>query len=98
MTLTQWLTWLFTSGGSVMVASWILERIPSFVNIVNSETKKYVFWVVSVVISAGAYAILTYVPAETLAVLAPYFGFAFGTFGVIFLGTAFHFFDKSKEG
>lgn len=97
MTLFEWLAWLFQSGGSVMVASWLLERFPAYKKIENPETKKYIFWGVSVALSSGAFAVITYVPMATLALLAPYFGFAFGTFGVIFLGTLFHQTDTKDQ-
>lgn len=94
MDLFAWLAWLFQSGGSVMVASWILERIPSYVNLVSAEAKKYIFWAASFALSSLAFAAVNYVPRDVLELLAPYFGFAYGTFAAIFLGTVFHFFDK----
>ena len=97
MDLFMWLAWLFQSGGSVLVASWILERIPAYVDLVVAETKKYIFWGLSFLLSALAFALVTYVPREVLESIAPYFGFAYGTFAVIFLGEAFHFFDKEKK-
>lgn len=98
MDLFAWLAWLFQSGGSTVVASWILERIPAFVNLASSEAKKYIFWLVSFLLSAGSFALITYMPREVLEAIAPYFGFAYGTFAVIFLGEVFHFFEKSKKG
>ena len=97
MTLFEWLTWLFNSGGSVMVASWILERIPAYTSIVNAETKKYIFWGTSVLLCSVAFAIITYVPEDILLAMSPYWGFAFGTFGAISLGTAFHRGDKEDQ-
>lgn len=96
MDLFAWLAWIFQSGGSVIVASWLLERIPTYVNLASAEAKKYIFWFISFLLSSGAFAMVNYVPREILEQIAPYFGFAYGTFAVIFLGTAFHFFDKKK--
>lgn len=98
MDLFAWLAWLFQSGGSTVVASWILERIPAFVSIASAETKKYIFWIVSFLLSALSFAVITYVPREVLEMIAPYFGFLYGTFAVVFLGEVFHFFDKAKKG
>jgi len=93
----SWLGWLFNSGGSILVASWVLERIPAYTAIVSAEVKKYIFWGLSFGLSAGAFAVVTYVPQETLVAIAPYFGFAFGTFGAIFLGTLFHQVDVKDQ-
>jgi len=98
MNLFQWLAWIFQSGGSVILSSWILERVPQYQNIPDPEVKKYWFWAISTGLSAIAYAAVTYIPMSLLEAVAPYFGFAYGTFAVIFLGTAFHFFDKSSKG
>ena len=97
MDLFEWLAWLFNSGGSILVASWILERIPAYKAILDAEVKKYIFWGVSFALSAIAFAVVTYVPQDILMAIAPYFGFAFGTFGAIFLGTLFHQVDVKDQ-
>lgn len=97
MNLMDWLAWIFNSGGSILVASWLLERVPAYTAIVKAETKKYIFWAVSFGLSGSAFAIVTYVPQSVLLAIAPYFGFAFGTFGAIFLGTLFHQVDVKDQ-
>jgi hypothetical protein len=66
------LSWLIYSGGAILVASWVLARIPSF-EVLASETKRLINMGVSVVLALGAYAIITYVPAATFAMLNPWF-------------------------
>lgn len=98
MTIFEWLAWIFQSGGSILVASWILERIPSYTQIEKPDLKKYIFWGISFLLSSLAFAAVQYIPREVLELIAPYFGFAYGTFGYIFAGEMFHFLDKVKKG
>jgi hypothetical protein len=93
MEISQFLSWLLASGGSVIVASWILERVAWFQSLV-AETKKYVFFGVSAVISCGAFATVTYVPKATLEAIAPWFLIVSGVFVTTVLGEAYHKLDK----
>lgn len=97
MDLFQWLAWIFQSGGSILIASWVLERIPAYVSIPIPDKKKFIFWGLSFFLSAIAFAGVTYIPREILEAIAPYFGFAYGTFASIFAGEILHFLDKSKN-
>jgi hypothetical protein len=76
--LTQFILWMIYSGGSIIVASWLLEHIPKFVALA-SEAKSLITKAVSVALALGFYAILTYVPAATMSALAPWFAIAAGT-------------------
>jgi uncharacterized membrane-anchored protein len=66
--LVSWVIW---SGGALLIASWILDKIPAFVAL-SSEWKKYINMAVSVVLALGAYAIITYVPTSVFASLDPW--------------------------
>ena len=93
MNVNGFLTWILTGGGSIMVVSWILERIPKYQAQVE-DTKKYIFFGCSAFISLAAYAVLTYVPTSVLLAIAPYFGILAITFSNVFIGQAFHKNDK----
>lgn len=89
----QWLTWLAT-GGSVMAASFILERISAFQNL-SAGLKKFVSYLVASVIGVLALALVTFAPDFVLQA-EPYFKFLAMIFGAIFLSNAFHKLDKPQ--
>lgn len=96
MEFSQFLVFLFASGGNVAVASWILERWSWFQSLA-SNSKQYVFYGVAAIIGVAAWAVATFVPAEIISQIAPVFGILYLTFGSIFLGEMFHRFDKQPE-
>lgn len=77
MDLTQFLTWLGTAAGAAAALSFIAERIPAFQTL-TAEVKGYIMLGGSAVLALGAYAVLTYVPPDTLAQLAPWFQVIYG--------------------
>ena len=93
MTLSQFLTWLFASGGSAVVASFILERSGKYQELA-SEARKWVFFVVAAVIALAGYFTVTYVPTDILNQIAPIFTIVAMIFTTVFLGTKAHEFDK----
>ena len=66
------LNFLIYGGGVILVASWVLDRIPPFVTL-PSETKKLINIIVSVVLALGCFAVLTYVPADIFVLVDPWF-------------------------
>jgi len=94
MGINDFLLWLATSAGASAVASWILERIPAYVKIAVATTKQWIFFGVCVLLAGGSYAIVTYVPADVLSALAPWFGMVAAVFLSVFTGTGFHKIDK----
>lgn len=94
MGLNEFLLWLATSAGASVVTSWILERIPAYAKIVVSETKRWIFFGACVVLSLTSYLVLTYVPAEVLQSLVPFFGIIASSFASVFIGSGFHSVDK----
>jgi hypothetical protein len=72
MTIQEFLMWLFASGGAAVVLSFIEERWPLF-QTWSPEAKSWFNLGGTLVISLAAYAVLTYVPADVLAALAPWF-------------------------
>jgi hypothetical protein len=93
MGIEEFLSWLLASGGSVMVVSWIVERIPKFQELA-SDVKEYLFFGLAALISCGAYAVTTYVSATVLAALAPWFMIVSGVFITVIVGKMFHKMDK----
>lgn len=96
MNLSEVLIWLFSGGGSVMAASWLLERSAWFQNIQDKIKKENIFFLISSVLGVGAYALITYFP-EALLFLEPYGIIVSGIFGSVYLGNAFHKEDKQKQ-
>jgi hypothetical protein len=70
--LNALVSWVIWSGGALLIASWILDKIPAFVTL-PPDGKKYINMAVSVILALGAYAVITYVPAATFALLDPWF-------------------------
>jgi len=78
MELKDFLLWLAGSSGASIAMSWILERIPAYVQIAVAETKRWIFFGACVLMSASAYAVITYVPANVS----------------VFTGSGFHKVDR----
>lgn len=95
MDFAMFMQYLISGGGSVLAASFLLERFPKYKNLESPELKDWIFFVVSSVIGVGAYALVTFAP-EFMSVAEPYFVILAGTFGFVFLGKKFHAEDKSK--
>ncbi len=73
----------------MIVASWLLGQIPSYAALAEN-IRQWIFFAASLVIGGGAYAVITYVPQATLAVIAPYFAIAAVAFAAIFLQKAYN--------
>lgn len=95
LNLTAFLQWLISSGGSIITVSWLFERMRWFQEL-TSENKDWTIFGASVVVACSALAVVTYVPAATIAAIAPYFLIVSGSFVVVFMGKAFHRADKAK--
>ena len=88
MNISDFLVWL-TSGGFMIVASWLLGQIPNYAALAEN-IRQWIFFAVSLVIGGGAYGVITYVPQATLATIAPYFAIAAIAFAAIFLQKAYN--------
>jgi hypothetical protein len=73
-TLISWIIW---SGGALLIASWVLDKIPAFVA-APPDAKRYINMAVSVFLALTAYAVITYVPADVFTALDPWFKIAAG--------------------
>jgi hypothetical protein len=93
MQLNDFLSWMATSVGASVVASFILEKIPAFTNL-TAEIKKWIFFGVCAVLAVGSYLTLTYVSVEILTAVAPYFGLIATIFASVFGGESFHKVNK----
>ncbi len=72
MKLTDFLIWLTSAAGASAALSFIAERVPAFQRL--SPAHKSLFHLAgSVALALAAYAILTYVPPDVLAQIAPVF-------------------------
>lgn len=72
MDLQQFLIWLTTSAGYSGALSFIAERIPAFQKL-SPGAKSFVHLAGSLAIVLTAYAVMTYVPKETLEAVKPIF-------------------------
>jgi putative flippase GtrA len=98
MDLNDFLMWAASSGGASVIASFILERIPAF-QALKVELKKWYFFGACSALSVGSFCVLTYVPAEVLNQIAPFFALIAVNFASVFVGEAFHkFFDRQAKG
>lgn len=70
--LNSFISWIVYSGGALLIASWVLDKIPAFVK-AASQTKYIINLAVAVILAAGFYAVIVYVPAGVLAALDPWF-------------------------
>ena len=71
MDLNTFLNWVIYSGGALLIASFVLDKIPAFGGLIPG-TKRLINLAVSVVLAAGCYAAITYVPTPVMAALDPY--------------------------
>lgn len=77
MTLPDFLTWLASAAGAAAALSFVAERIPAFTALAP-DVKGYAMLIGSALLALAAYAVLAFVPAETLAQLAPWFQVIYG--------------------
>jgi len=94
-TVSELLQWVVYSGGGIIVASWALERIKRF-QAATAENKRLIAMASSVAVSLAGYAILTYVPAATLALINPWLTVAAGTVVLYSGGQIVHQATKNK--
>jgi hypothetical protein len=94
MSLNEFLIWLSSAGGNIALVSWILER-SSWFGALESDVKEYVLVAFSIVVAVLGYVVLTYVPVETLTMLAPYFTIVYAAISTVILGKTFHKIDKA---
>jgi hypothetical protein len=93
MTITEFLGWLFNSGGAIVTVSWIFERLPWY-QAQDPTKKQYLFFGACVLVSVLGYLGLTYIPADIVNQIAPYFAIIYSTFAALFVGNQFHKSDK----
>lgn len=93
MSIQEFLQWLFASGGSIVAASWIFERIAWF-QAQSADSKEWIFFGLSSLIAVASYLTITFVPQEILAAIAPYFNMVAGVFYLVVIGKKFHEIDK----
>ena len=93
MELNEFLIWLVSGGGAIIVVSWLVERWPWFQTL-GANIKEFALFASAAVMSCGAYAVITFVPQTTLDQVAPWFLIVSGILSSVFLGKVFHSADK----
>lgn len=77
MAFTDFINWVLYTGGALIVASFLLERIARF-QAQSSDAKWLISRGVAVVTALGLYALLKYLPADVLKEIDVYFKIASG--------------------
>ena len=96
MSINDFLQWMFASGGAIIAASWIFERVAWF-QAQTPDLKELALFLASAVLSVGAYLVLTYIPENILVAIQPYFIMISGLFVTIIIGKMFHKVDKIED-
>jgi hypothetical protein len=94
MNLNDFLVWL-TGGGAIIAISWLFERWAWF-QAQTANLKQMLVFGSSAALSIGAWAVVTYVPADVLSQIAPVFAILAATFVSVFLGQMFHAIVKKQ--
>lgn len=95
MDLREFLIWLASSVGAGVALSFITERIPAF-HMLSSASRSYIHLGGSLVLALGAYAIITYVPPDTLTALLPWFQIVAGVLGTGLVNQIAHKADPAR--
>lgn len=90
------LVWVTSGGGAAIIASFILERLAWF-QAQTSEWRRVIFALVSAALGLGSYAVIQFVPPETLNAIAPWFLIAISLVVPILTGTVAHTFDPANK-
>lgn len=96
MTLHDFLVWLASSGGASVALAFITERISAFQSL-SPNQKQLVHLGGSLALALAAWAIMTYVPADTLTQLVPAFQIVAGVVGTWIAGQLAHGADPAAK-
>ena len=88
MDFSNWLVYM-TAAGGIVTMSWITEQIPAF-GVLSPALKRFIHWTGATILALAAWAIVKFVPAETLETIEPVFRIIAGNFAAIFLSQTFH--------
>jgi hypothetical protein len=89
------LKWVLYSGGFAIIVSWICERSDKFQGL-ESNVKWIIQFSASVVIAVGAYAALTYVPADVWVQIDPWIKLVLGVASAYGLNQVAHTVDPLR--
>ena len=93
--LAGFLNWVIYSGGGLMLSSWVLDRIPAFMKL-SEKWKKFINFASSLVIVLGFFAVMNFVPAQTLTVIDPFFKIVLGFVTAYGAQQAYHRLTKTE--
>lgn len=96
MDLSTFLKWLVGGPGSIMVISWLFERMGWFQKL-TPDNKNYTIWGAAAVVGCAALAVVTYAPIAFLEKIAPFFAVLSSTFVLVFVAKSFHQVDKTEN-
>jgi drug/metabolite transporter (DMT)-like permease len=96
MDIGEFFKWILSSGGSIIAASWILDRFTFFQKF-TADQKEWTFFGLSAAISVGAYLGVTYIPVQYITAATPYFLMISGTFLTVIVSKKFHQIDKADS-
>lgn len=87
MDLSSFLVWL-SGGGALIAASWILGQFSWYINMIE-KAKQWVFFGLSLVFAGGSFAVTSYVSADVLSKIAPWFLLVAFVFVSIFINKSY---------
>jgi len=94
--IKEFLLWIAVSGGAAVLFSWVAEQVGWFQKQVP-KTKWWISMLGSVVLAVGAKLIIDFVPAETLAAIAPYFAIVAAVVVSFVANQVAHALDPNKK-
>jgi len=94
--LYNFIVWFGSVAGAGVVTSFIFERWAYFQSLA-SESKKWVSFGGMALLGLSSHLVLTYVPADVLASMAPYFSILAASFVSVFSGNMFHKGDREEQ-
>lgn len=86
---------MLAGGGAAVAFSFIVERIEAWHKL-SAGARQWISFGGSSVLALGALAIVTYVPADVLTALGPWFAVVAGTFVAFFMNQAAHSVDPAR--
>ncbi len=95
MSIHDFLLFMASAGGASAAFAFIAERVPAF-QALPASRKSLVMLGGSLLIALLAWAVLTFIPAATLAQIAPAFQVAYGVVGTWIAGQIAHSADPAR--
>lgn len=94
--VSEFLAWIISGGGSVVIVSYLLERWSWFQSL-SSDQRRVVSILFSALLAIGAYFGVQYIPPDVLEELDPIFRIIVGIVGAYGVGQVAHLIDPARK-